>query len=66
MSLIGILVVLVIVGVLLYLANTVLPIDGRIKTLINVIVILAVCVWLLEVFGLVAGPVFGPVHRRVC
>jgi nitrate reductase NapE component len=55
MTIIGLIVVLVIVGVLLYLLNTVIPMDAKIKTIINVIVVLAVCLWLLEAFGLV-GP----------
>ena len=57
MSLIGILVVLVVVGVLLYIANTLLPIDARIKVVINAIVLLVVFLWILEAFGLFS---FGP------
>jgi hypothetical protein len=57
MTLIGILITLVIVGVLLYLLNTVVPIDPKIKTIIQVVVILAVLLWLAEAFGLI-----GPYH----
>ena len=56
---IGLIVTLIIVGVLLYLLNTLIPMDARIKTIINVIVILAVCLWLLEGFGLFTGPTWG-------
>lgn len=56
---IQLIVILVIVGVLLYLLNSIVPMDARIKTIINVIVILAVCVWLLEGFGLFTGPAWG-------
>lgn len=52
MGLISLLIGLVVIGVVLYLINTLLPMDGRIKTVINVIVVLAVCVWLLRFAGL--------------
>lgn len=54
------LVVLVIVGVVLYVVNTLIPIDAKIKTLINIVVVLAVCLWLLQTFGIMHG---GPVIR---
>ena len=57
MSLISILITLVIVGVLLYLVNAVVPMDPKIKTIIQVIVVLAVLLWLAESFGLI-----GPWH----
>ena len=50
MSLIGILIILVIVGVLMYLVNTLLPIDHRFKTIINVVVVIATLLWLADVF----------------
>jgi hypothetical protein len=65
MTLIGLIVVLVIIGVLLYLLNTVIPMDGKIKTIINVIVIIAVCLWLLEAFGLLGGAHLGPLNRPI-
>ncbi len=57
------LVQLVVIGVLLYLLNTLVPMDQRIKTIINVIVILAVCLWLLEGFGLLSAPAWGHFPR---
>lgn len=51
MTLVGLLVVLVVVGLLLSLLNQ-SAIDPRIRTVINVIVILVVCLWLLEAVGL--------------
>lgn len=53
MAMISLIIGLVVIGVVLYLINTILPMDGRIRTLINVIVILAVCIWLLRFAGLV-------------
>lgn len=55
MTLIGLIVSLVIVGLILWLVNTLLPIDGRIKTVINVVVLIVVCLWLLRVFGVMGG-----------
>ncbi|WP_439545172.1 Thivi_2564 family membrane protein [Sandarakinorhabdus sp.] len=44
---------LIVVGVLLWLVNNKLPMDGTIKTIINVVVIIAVVLWLLRSFGVV-------------
>lgn len=61
MSLIGLILVLIVVGVLLWLVNTMIPMDGKIKTIINIIVILAVILWLLNAFGLLSG---GPILNQ--
>ena len=45
-------IVLIIVGVLLWLVNNKIPMDGTIKTIINLVVIIAVIVWLLRSFGI--------------
>jgi hypothetical protein len=55
MTLIGLIISLVIVGLILWLINTLLPIDPKIKTIINVIVLIVVCLWLLQVFGVLGG-----------
>ena len=55
MPLMNVLIVLVIVGVLLYLVETLLPIDATIRRIIHIVVVLAVCIWLLQVFGII-GP----------
>jgi len=52
MSIISLLVVLVIAGVVLYLVNAYVPMVQPIKVVINVIVVLVLCVWLLEAFGI--------------
>ena len=59
-ALISIIVTLVVIGLVLYLIDLI-PMDGTIKTIIRLIVILMVVVWLLQQFGLI-GPV-GPFHR---
>lgn len=58
MPIIGLIVALIVVGVLLYLVNTVLPMDAKIKTILNVVVVLFVCLWILSAFGLFNGPFF--------
>ena len=58
MSLISLLVVLVIVGAALYLVNAIIPMDAKIKTILNVVVVVVVLLWLADVFVGV-GPVIG-------
>jgi hypothetical protein len=55
MPLISLIVTLVVVGVILWLINNYLPIDGTIKKILNVVVVIVVILWLLTVFG-VLGP----------
>lgn len=52
---ITILVILVVAGVLLYLLNTLVPMDGRIKTAINAIVLLFIFLFILDVLGIWDG-----------
>jgi hypothetical protein len=52
MSLIGVVITLVVVGILLGLLNNYVPMDGKIKSIINVVVVIVVVVWLLQAFGL--------------
>ena len=51
MSLISLVVSLIVVGVLLWLVNTYIPMDGKIKKTLNVVVMICVVLWLLSVFG---------------
>ena len=44
--------VLIVVGALLYLANRFIPMDAKIKTIMNWVVVIAVILWLLSVFGI--------------
>ena len=52
MPLVQVVVVLVVVGVLLWLVNSYIPMAGSIKSILNAVVVIAVVVWLLTVFGL--------------
>lgn len=55
MSLITIVIILIIVGVLLWLANTYIPMDRKIKMILNIVVVIAVILWLLQAFGIFSG-----------
>jgi hypothetical protein len=44
--------VLIVVGVLLWLVNRYIPMQGTIKGILNAVVVIATVVWLLQVFGL--------------
>ncbi len=50
--LVTIVLILIAVGVLLWLVNTYIPMDGKIKGILNAVVVIAVVIWLLQVFGL--------------
>ena len=49
---ISLIITLIVVGVLLWLVNTYIPMDGKIKQILNVVVIICVIVWLLSAFGI--------------
>jgi hypothetical protein len=46
--------VLIVVGVLLWLINTYIPMDPKIQGLLNAVVVIAVVVYLLQIFGLLS------------
>lgn len=52
MSLLNLVVTLVVVGVGLWAVNTYIPMDSKIKSILNVVVVIVVVVWLLRAFGL--------------
>jgi len=52
MPLVQVLIALIVVGVLLWLVNSFIPMAGSIKSILNAVVIIVVVVWLLNVFGL--------------
>jgi hypothetical protein len=53
MSLISLIVTLIVVGVLLWLVNSYIPMDAKIKNILNVVVVICVVVWLLSAFGVI-------------
>ncbi len=55
MPLVSLIVTLVVVGVGLWLINNYIPMDGKIKTILNVVVVIVVVLWLLSLFGLLGS-----------
>jgi bacteriorhodopsin len=55
MSLIGLVLTLVVVGVLLWLLNNYVPMDRKIKSIINALVVIVVVIWLLQSVGLLGS-----------
>jgi hypothetical protein len=50
--LLEVVIVLIVVGVLLWLVNSFIPMASAVKSLLNAVVVIALIVWLLKVFGL--------------
>ena len=55
MPLVTIIVTLIIIGVLLWLVNSFIPMARPIKTILNAVVVICVILWLLSAFGLFHG-----------
>lgn len=55
MPIINVIVTLVVIGLILWLVNKFIPMAEPIKTILNVVVVVCVCVWLLEVFGILGS-----------
>jgi hypothetical protein len=51
MPLLTILLVLIVAGVVLWLINTYVPMDRKIKNILNAVVVIVIVIWLLRVFG---------------
>ena len=60
MPLMNVVVTLIVVGVLLWLVNGYVPMDAKIKRILNIVVVIAVVLWLLQVFGILSG--VGGIH----
>lgn len=57
MSIVNVIIVLVVVGLILYLINRFIPMQSTIKSILNIVVIIAVILWLLRAFGIWGGNV---------
>lgn len=55
MPLIQVVIVLIVIGVILGLINRYIPMAGSIKSILNGVVVIAVVLWLLQVFGLLGS-----------
>jgi 1-acyl-sn-glycerol-3-phosphate acyltransferase len=56
----SVIVTLIVVGVLLWLVNNYIPMDGKIKSILNAVVVICVVVWLLVAFGVITHS--GDIH----
>ena len=55
MPVLTILIVLIVAGVLLYLINRYIPMDAKIKSILNIVVVILIIIWLLKVFGILGS-----------
>jgi hypothetical protein len=60
MSLATFILVLIAVGVVLWLINTYIPMDQKIKNILNIVVVVVIILWVLQLFGLLT--VFQGIH----
>ena len=60
MPLLNVVLTLVVVGVILWLINTYIPMQSTIKRILNIVVVVVVILWLLYSFGIINGS--GDVH----
>jgi hypothetical protein len=60
MPILTVLLVIVIVGVLLWALNSFVPMDSKVRSILNIVVVLLLIIWLLQVFGLISG--FGNIR----
>lgn len=51
MSLVSLIVAIVVVGLLLWLINSFIPMDEKIKKILNVVVVVILVLWILQAFG---------------
>jgi hypothetical protein len=52
MPLANIVLTLIVAGVALWAINTYIPMAKSVKSILNVVVVVVICVWLLQIFGL--------------
>ena len=54
MPLVNVVIAIAVVGLLLWLVNRFIPMQGQIKSILNAVVVIALVLWLLKIFGLFA------------
>ena len=47
--------ILVVVGLVMWLINTYIPMAGAIKSLLNIVVFVVLLIWILQTFGLIGA-----------
>jgi hypothetical protein len=55
MPIINIVIILIGVGIVLWFINNYIPMDGKIKSILNLVVVVVVAVWLLQTFGVIGS-----------
>jgi len=55
MSLVTLIIVLVVVGFLLWAIETFIPMNPKVKLLMQVVVVIVLLLWVLEALGILAG-----------
>jgi hypothetical protein len=55
MDLITVVVTLIVVGILLWAINRYIPMDAKIKQILNIVVVVVVVIWLLQGFGVIGS-----------
>jgi hypothetical protein len=60
MSIISLIVTIAVVGLLLWLVNTYIPMEGNVKRILNGVVVVLLVLWLLQAFGILGA--VGGVH----
>lgn len=55
MSVLSLVILLIVIGVALYLVNSAIPMDPKIKAILNVVVVVVVLLWVLDAFGIIGS-----------
>ncbi len=55
MDLITVVVTLIVVGVVLWANNRFIPMDSKIKSILNIVVVIVVVIWLLQGYGVIGS-----------
>ena len=60
MPLLTVVLTLIVIGVILWLINTFIPMQGTIKSILNAVVVIVVVLWLLQGYGIIGHS--GDIH----
>jgi hypothetical protein len=55
MPILTIIIVLIVAGVVLWVINSFIPMARPVKTILNIVVVVLLCIWLLQAFGVISG-----------
>ncbi len=55
MPILTIILVLIVAGVALWAINAFIPMARSVKTILNLVVVVVLCIWLLQTFGVISG-----------